>query len=168
MERKYKYRRNLPHLQRRGKPLFVTFCTHNRWILPPKARDIVFASCLYENELRAYLYCAVVMPDHVRLLYNPKQDENNASYSLAEVVGSIKSASAHTINKALGRKGKIWQTESFDRVLRSNEEVNEKSAYILNNPVRKGLVARVEEYRWYWQHSLASSSLQPRAAAATQ
>jgi len=32
------YRRNLPHLQRDNKPHFLTFCTHQRWILPAWAR----------------------------------------------------------------------------------------------------------------------------------
>jgi REP element-mobilizing transposase RayT len=74
-ERKYQYRRNLPHLQRRGKLLFVTFCTFRRLELPPRARDIVLASCLRENEVRAYLLCAVVMPDHVHLLFKPMIDK---------------------------------------------------------------------------------------------
>lgn len=169
-DRKYQYRRNLPHLQRHGKLLFVTFCTYQRWALPPKARDIVLASCLHENELRAYLLCCVVMPDHVHLLFKPMIDEGGESFSIAEIIGSIKSATAHQINKALRRRGKVWQTESFDRVLRSGEDVNEKASYILQNPVRRGLVNRIEDYPWYWHHSLASlrSPLQPRAAAATQ
>jgi hypothetical protein len=97
-------------------------------------------------------------------------DERGESLSMAEILGSIKSASAHQINKVLRRRGKVWQTESFDRVLRSGEDVNEKASYILQNPVRRGLVSRIEDYRWYWHHSLASSRspLQPRAAAATQ
>jgi REP element-mobilizing transposase RayT len=169
-ERKYQYRRNLPHLQRRGKLLFVTFCTFRRLELPPRARDIVLASCLRENEVRAYLLCAVVMPDHVHLLFKPMIDKDGESFSMAEIVGSIKSASAHEINKVLRRRGRVWQIESFDRVLRSNEDINQKASYILQNPIRRGLVKKVEDYRWYWHHSLASSRspLQPRAAAATQ
>jgi putative transposase len=169
-DRKYQYRRNLPHLQRVGKPLFITFCTYQRWVLPPPARDIVFASCLRENEARVHLSCVVVMPDHVHLLYNAKLTENHEAFSLAEIVGSIKSASAHLINKALNRKGKVWQTESFDRVLRSEEDVNDKASYILQNPVRQGLVSTPQDYRWCWHHSMASSRspLQPGAAAATQ
>jgi len=63
---------------------------------------------------------------------------------------AIKGASAHQINHALARKGKVWQTESFDRVLRRSEKLDEKIAYILENPVRKGLVSKWTEYPWLW------------------
>ena len=44
----------------------------------------------------------------------------------------------------------MWQEESFDRVLRVSEKLDEKIAYVLDNPVRKGLVHSAEEYRWLW------------------
>ena len=46
--------------------------------------------------------------------------------------------------------GRIWQTESFDHVLRSSESLDEKLAYVLNNPVRRGLVLQPEDYAWHW------------------
>jgi hypothetical protein len=61
-------------------------------------------------------------------------------YSLAEIMNGIKGASAHKINKALGRTGKVWQAESFDHVLRSSENLDAKIAYLVENPVRAGLV----------------------------
>ena len=69
-------------------------------------------------------------------------------YSLAEVVNSLKSTAAHKINKALKVRGIVWQEEYFDHVVRSSESLNQKSAYIWENPVRKGLVATPELYRW--------------------
>jgi hypothetical protein len=46
--------------------------------------------------------------------------------------------------------GAVWQEESFDHVLRSNESFEQKLEYIRQNPVRAGLVSRPEEYRWLW------------------
>jgi len=63
----------------------------------------------------------------------------------------LKGASAHHINKALSRKGKVWQTESFDRVLRSSENLDAKVGYVLENPVRRGLVSNWRDYPWLWQ-----------------
>ncbi len=40
--------------------------------------------------------------------------------------------------------------ESFDHVLRSDESLKEKCEYIRQNPVRKGLIARPENYQWLW------------------
>ena len=42
------YRRNLPHLQHDVKLHFITFCTHNRWILPDWAKTLVLQSILHD------------------------------------------------------------------------------------------------------------------------
>jgi putative transposase len=67
---------------------------------------------------------------------------------LAGITRAIKGTSAHLINRQLGSLGRVWQEESFDRVLRVSEKLDEKIAYVLDNPVRKGLVHSAEEYRW--------------------
>jgi len=91
------------------------------------------------------------MPDHVHMIFTPLVDVERAEiFSLARITKAIKGTSAHLINRQLGRPGRVWQEESFDRVLRVSEKVDEKTAYILNNPVRKGLVNFSEQYRWLW------------------
>ena len=47
--------------------------------------------------------------------------------------------------------GAVWQEESFDHVLRCSEGLEAKVEYVLQNPVRKGLVADWREYPWTWQ-----------------
>jgi REP element-mobilizing transposase RayT len=145
------YRRNLPHLQRDYKPHFVTFCTYQRWTLPEPARDLAIECCLHDNEQKIRVHAAVVMPDHVHMIFTPLVNEPAAEvYSLAEIMDAIKGASAHKINRKLGHAGRVWQTESFDRVLRSSESLDAKIQYILDNPVRKGLASQWTEYRWLW------------------
>jgi len=91
------------------------------------------------------------MPDHVHLVFTPLVNAaTNEIYSLAEIMGAIKGASAQLINRELGRTGRVWQTESFDRVLRSSESLDAKIAYIVENPMRKGLVGRCTDYPWIW------------------
>jgi len=149
------YRRNLLHLQRDNKPHFLTFCTHLRWVLPEPARDIVLGSCLHDNDIKMDINVIVVMPDHVHMIFTPLVNEQAGEvYSLGEIMDAIKGASAHKINRQLGRTGKVWQTESFDRVLRSSEKLDEKIQYTLDNPVRRGLVSTCREYRWLWYRGL--------------
>jgi actin-related protein len=50
----------------------------------------------------------------------------------------------------MGQGGTVWQEESFDRVLRSSESLDAKIEYVLNNPVRKGLVSDWHHYPWLW------------------
>ena len=144
------YRRRLPHLQRDNKPHFVTFCTFQRWQLPEQAREIVLNSCRHDDGIRYDLLTAVVMPDHVHMILIPLVDREKRTWAMPEILDAVKGASAHLINKDLNRRGAVWQQESFDHVLRSSESLDAKIQYVLDNPVRRGLVANSTEYRWLW------------------
>jgi REP element-mobilizing transposase RayT len=110
---------------------FVTFCTDRRWILPERVPSIVLECCLRHNGTRFDLGVAVVMPDHVPMIFAPLVDQQAREvYSLAAIMDAVKGASAHTINKMHRRKGRVWQAESFDRVLRSSENLDAKIIYL--------------------------------------
>src|SRR5208337_5464098 len=109
MQRKYEYRRKLPHYQPDNKAFFITFSTHARWILPEPVRQIVIDTCLAGNGKKFQLYGIVVMPDHVHLVMVPLADANGP-ISIAEIMQAIKGTSAHLINKALGRTGRVGRT----------------------------------------------------------
>jgi REP element-mobilizing transposase RayT len=149
---KYRYRRRLPHLQRADAALFVTFCTAARLPPPGEARDLVLEHCLREQGKRIHLYAAVVMPDHVHLLFLPLRDEDGWPFPLIDIMQCLKGATAHRINKLLHRSGPVWEEESFDHVLRSDESLKDKAEYIRQNPVRRGLVQKAGDYRWLWVH----------------
>jgi putative transposase len=149
MLRKYEYRRRLPHYQSDFKAIFTTFTTYRRRILTDSARTICLEVCLEGNGKRFTLHGAVVMPDHVHMVFTPLSDENGF-FSVADIMQAIKGASAHRINRALGGKGTIWQQESFDRVLRREERIADKLDYILANPLRAGLARSLGEYPWVW------------------
>jgi REP element-mobilizing transposase RayT len=148
---KGEYRRKLPHIQVEDKPVFVTFCTYRQWELPESVRDLVLQNCLHDHGLKLHVHGAVVLPDHIHLVFTPLKDDQGNPFSLAEILGGIKGASAHRINKVLKRRGKVWQTESFDHILRSEEKIREKVEYICQNPIRKGLVQTIDEYPWVWR-----------------
>jgi REP element-mobilizing transposase RayT len=149
--RKYNYRRNLPHIELSCREHFITFDTYLRWELPPAARDIALRHCLHDNGSKMRLHVAVVMPDHVHMIFEPVEDANGETFSFQEIVGAIKGASSHSINKALKRSGTVWQDESFDHVIRHADSLEQKIEYVRQNPVRKGLVARPEDYPWLWE-----------------
>ena len=149
--RKYNYRRNLPHIEKADRAHFITFDTLDRWVLPPEARDLVLQHCLHDNGKKFDLLVAVVMPDHVHMIFTPLRDVNQEPFTFEEILGGIKGASVHSVNKALRRSGQLWQDESFDHVIRSSESLNEKVEYVVQNPVRKGLVSRPEDYKWLWR-----------------
>jgi REP element-mobilizing transposase RayT len=95
-------------------------------VLTPGARDIVLNTCLFGNGKLFTLHAAIVMPDHVHLLLTPLADQERL-ISVPEIMQAIKGASAHRINKYLGRKGRVWQEESFDRAMREVEKCEGKN-----------------------------------------
>jgi REP element-mobilizing transposase RayT len=109
-------------------------------------------TCLCGNARRFELYGLVVMPDHLHLVLTPLAD-GDGPYSLMQIMQTIKGTSAHRINQLLDRKGRVWQEESFDRVLRREEAIEDKVDYILLNPVRAGLVRLPWEYPWAWRQA---------------
>jgi REP element-mobilizing transposase RayT len=146
------YRRNLPHVQKDDTAHFITFVTKSRWILPPLARDIVLSACRHDHRRKYELYVVVVMPDHVHLILTPLiNEQRRAIHPLTQISQSIKGASGRAINQRLRREGPVWQEESFDHVLRSSEGLDAKVGYVLQNPMRKGLVTNWMDYRWVWQ-----------------
>jgi len=139
-------RRHLPHLEHHGKTYFVTFVTRGRIELPAKARDIVLETIIRDHQVAYWLHCTVVMPDHVHLIATLYE-----TWSMTRALQRVKGASSHSVNRALDRRGSLWQDESFDRIIRAGENIRTKSQYVIENPIRAGLVAKDESYPWLWR-----------------
>jgi alanyl-tRNA synthetase len=96
------------------------------------------------------------MPDHVHLLLEPQIEGQDAQgkpcfYALDDILQTLKSVSSHRINKLAGVKGqRVWENESFDRVIRSEHDLEEKFHYICRNPWDSGVAKADEDYRWLW------------------
>ncbi len=106
-------------------------------------------TCLGGNGKLFLLHAMVVMPDHVHLALTPTRKEGG-EVLIPEIMQAIKGASAHRINRYVGRKGRVWQDESFDRAVRSVENLRGKIDYMVENPVRAGLVSNPADYHWLW------------------
>ena len=150
-------KRLLPHFERPWGKYMVTFATRQKRQLTPAERDIVLESLLHAHTHRQYqLFAACVMPDHVHLLFEPQIKEQNQDgkpvfHPLGEILHGIKSSTAHKINKAAKVTGiHVWEEESFDRLMRSDSDLEEKFYYICRNPWDNGVVPPTENYRWLW------------------
>jgi REP-associated tyrosine transposase len=144
-------RRHLPHFQSDQRTYSVTFSTRYRFILPSDARSIVLHHIVFDHNRVMFLHATVVMPDHVHLVLTPMPDEYGTSLPLGKILAGIKGASSRNANKLLGRRGHLWLHESYDRELRRDDDLRRSSEYICNNPIRAGLVERLDEYPWIWR-----------------
>ena len=156
-------KRRLPHFERPWAKYAIAFSTHQRRPLSNEERDLVLKSICYGHERLQYeLYVACIMPDHVHLLFEPQvkeEGENGESifWSLTEILHGIKSSTAHRINKSRGESGPVWERESFDRLIRSESDLEEKFSYICRNPWESGLVDVNADYPWLWTQEMSSA-----------
>jgi putative transposase len=95
---------------------------------------------LYHYRGTAYLlHEFVVMPDHVHVLFTPKT-------TLEKAVQFIKGGFSYRAKKELGSNMEIWQKGFSDHRIRDASDYRIHQTYIQQNPVRKNLCARAEEY----------------------
>jgi REP element-mobilizing transposase RayT len=136
--------RHLSHLPSfRDNPIvFFTACTFQR-------RKIL-ASVKCEEILREiwqrsaehdgwWVGSYVLMPDHVHFFARPATNARPK----AEWVGVWKSVSSRRIAAMLAIEPSIWQSDYFDRYLRSSESYSDKWKYVEQNPVRAGLIESI-------------------------
>ena len=94
-----------------------------------------------ENDKQLKWMCIMVMPDHIHAVFQLGNKK-----TLSELVQSFRRFTANKINKRLSRTGAIWQANFYDHGIRHEESLNEIIRYCYENPVRKNLVVRAEDY----------------------
>lgn len=95
----------------------------------------------FRHKCLVFTYC--LMPDHLHFLLSPQRD----GISVLDFVNQFKGKTTNRSWK-LGWIGKLWQPRFFDHIIRAEEGLNAISEYIVNNPVRKGLVQHPEDWPW--------------------
>ena len=97
-----------------------------------------FERCSATERFAIVAYC--FMPDHVHLLVEARADDSD----LRRFVARAKQLSGFHYAKAYGRR--LWQRYAYERVLRNDEATLDVIRYIVENPVRAGLVRDVGDY----------------------
>ncbi len=112
-------KRHLPHYEESGGYYFITCATYRRKPLTESDKECIFKALHYLKDKKYDLQAAVVMDDHVHLVIKPSEP-------LAKIMHSIKSFTAHEMNKAAGLSGRVWQDEYYDRVIRNDGNTERK------------------------------------------
>lgn len=122
---------------------------------PEVAAEVIKQLHRFDDDLYSLLaYC--VMPNHVHILIDTglalerelqEGDlETLEHQQLHRIMNRIKGASSRYCNLVLGRSGKFWQRESFDRYIRDEKHLLNVIAYILENPVKANLIKHWKEW----------------------
>jgi REP element-mobilizing transposase RayT len=116
------------------------------YCLMPNHVHTVFAPFLSAEELRE-----VLLPEGLRFL--------SRNQPLDVIMKSLKGWTAWKSNRALGRRGAFWEEESYDHVVRDDAEYLRIVSYVLENPVKAGLVKEWREWKWSYRRDPSPQTL---------
>jgi|ERR1043166_5565907 REP element-mobilizing transposase RayT len=106
---------------------------------PVMGPTVLSAAAFYHERLRWHCRLLLLMPDHLHAIVAVPREPG-----LKITVTQWK--------KYLAREhGVEWQRDFFDHRLRDHHELQEKTSYILSNPVRWGLCERLEDWPWVYR-----------------
>jgi putative transposase len=134
------------------------------WLKDKSVAHLVAESLKYRDGRSYKLICFCIMSNHVHVVFTPLLNEKSLTeikYSnplryksseptLGEIMQSLKGYTAHEANKVLNRTGQFWEAESYDHEVRNGEELDRIVKYVLNNPVKAGLVKEWRDWQWNW------------------
>jgi len=129
------------------------------WLQDPEIALIVSNSIKHYDGTVYGLLAYTIMPNHVHQVFHLSEDHikeikkskdryKNKSYPVTGILESIKKYTARRANEILDRRGGFWERESYDHVVRNNKSLVRIVKYVLNNPVKAGLVELPEEWEW--------------------
>jgi putative transposase len=150
----------LHHFDHLGTARFVTFSCYRRQPLltSPVVREIILAELArlrHDRSIKLLGY--VIMPEHIHLVVLPPY-----GLRLGPTIGILKTRTAHAIldcwrsdqqqrRRILRRENgaaAVWHRRCYDHNCRTPETVIEKVEYCHDNPVKRGLVPRAEDWPW--------------------
>jgi REP element-mobilizing transposase RayT len=99
-------------------------------------RKIVEDALFFFDGKRYDLVAFVVMPNHIHILMKLRK-----GYELIEIMQSIKSFTAKKINENENSTGPVWQSESYDRLIRDQKHFENVVRYIIANNKKLAWVA---------------------------
>jgi len=134
------------------------------WLKDAQIAQVVADAFHHLDEMRQRLHAYSIMSNHAHVAFTPLLNERtilrnpdsirtefvSTDPTLAAIMKSLKGFTAREANKLLGRKGTFWQAECYDRQVRDEVEFRRVIRYILNNPVKAGLVREWKTYPFSW------------------
>jgi len=124
-----------------------------RHLADERLATVIRDAILHFADERYQLLSYSVMPSHIHWVFRPLDAWTQTWDWIAtkkspreRIMHSLKSYTARSCNRILGRKGTFWQDESYDHIVRDEEELARICEYVEANPVKAGLVQDPTEW----------------------
>jgi putative transposase len=124
---------------------FLTVCTAHKepYFLDKRIKKIITDELEFrriKGEIKLFFYC--IMPDHLHLLLSLGERYQK---NLQNWISAFKRYISRQTNVSFSVRP-LWQKNFYDHIVRTDESVSKIAEYIVNNPVRQGLVSVWKEY----------------------
>ncbi len=96
------------------------------------------------EERQFALFAYVFMPDHLHMLLEGSSD----TAAFRSTMTLLRQRTAIVFKRETGKR--LWQDGYYERVLRRDDALLSVAAYIVQNPVRAGLVNDGSDYPYSW------------------
>jgi len=84
------------------------------------------------------VYC--FMPEHLHLIVRGQNDQADSWQAMVQ----FKQQTGFWLSQ---QRSKVeWQKDFYDHIIRADEDLGAQIRYVMNNPVRRGLVVRWQDY----------------------
>ncbi len=125
------------------KTYFVTASAymHQNLFQRTETADLLLATIVRNRDKgEFFLHEYVIMPNHMHLLLTVDDD-----HAIGRAMQLIKGGFSHAIGPGLKLKT-VWQPSYYEHRVRDDGEYERMRRYIHENPVRRHLVSRAEDY----------------------
>ena len=146
-----------------------------KWLKEEEAVQVVKEAIHIRDNKEYELIAYTIMPNHVHIIFTPisssivgrseastsaaklpkniseakvKNEANASFYIVTKILQDLKSKTALKCNKLLNRSGAFWQHESYDHVVRDENELGRIVEYVRNNPVKAGFCENWEDWKY--------------------
>ncbi len=124
------------------------------WLKNPAVAEVVKDAIHYRDSKEYNLLAYCIMSNHIHLVFQhidemPQKGSTVSTrndFPITKIMQELKRYTAKKSNKILEREGAFWQPESYDRVIRDQNELGKTISYTLNNPVKAGLASHWQEW----------------------
>lgn len=129
------------------------------WLAEPRFAEIAARELHALHPDNYHLHACCLMSNHCHLLMDqqdipePPPAGNGKHYTaVSHAMRLLKGRTGYACAALLGRKGAFWQHESYDHVVRDENEFMRILEYIANNPVKAGLVENWQDWAYTYIH----------------
>lgn len=161
-----KFRSKIYNLQKKyfGKydDLLDSMLSGPDWLKNDSIAELVWNKIYSFNKTKFELISLSILYNHFHLVIHPNKNTSvsktnlkgkTRNYLIADILRLIKGSTSFEANKILKRKGSFWHHESYDHYVRDEFELARINQYVLQNPLKAGLIGSEQFWKWKVRHA---------------